>query len=354
MFMNRSDERVCCLIQGVFKRFVSSILFVAAVALLAFTIFSKQDTKSTPAEPTTDKINDALCKAGLGGGPDCHSDDDSAEVCTNGRIINDECCPHDRVNGETCCKSDQSVKGGICVCKNPAMIIDPETKECKCPTGQVLNEDGDACVQSCSLGQVDVNGVCCPNDRANQDNSICCPDDSRFENGQCECTKPNKIYNEGENRCDDAPAVECPRGQFLNKDGKTCDCLNGLEKDDKGNCCPDDRFWNTKGVCCPENAKSTNGGKCKCDDDNKVYNSTSNTCVPKHDAGTSKFQHTTILWALLGIIALICIFLLVLFFTRSDDKAAQGVVGPQGREKEADSDEVHGEYQFDHGRGEED
>jgi len=323
----------------VVKRFVSSILFVAAVGILVCTIFSKQDTKSTPTDPTFKQINHALCEAGLGGGPDCDRDevkcpadqvlsqDGSACVCAAGKSKDNEgqCCLDDSLtNNHTCCPYGKVADGNDCICPNNGR----SSKDGCCPADQYLN--GDECVESC------------PNHQNATENNVCCPVGQDAEGDTCVPIP-------------DAPKpIVCPTGQVPNEDGKTCVCLEGLEKDNADHCCSSDRFWKTKGVCCPENAKSTNGGTCKCDDDNKVYNSTSNTCEPKHDAGTSKFQHTTILWALLGIIALICIFLLVLFFTRSDDKAAQGVVGPQGREKEADSDEVHGEYQFDHGRGEED
>jgi len=306
------------------KRFVSLTLFVAAVGILFCNIISRQDTKSTPTEPTIEKINDDLCRAGLGG-PNCPPDDDSAEEVT--------------------CPTGQQAVGGICVCTNSAMTIDHNTNKCVCLIGQEINNE------------------CCPDDRVNGE--TCCQPGQHVERGICindsedpepdACATGSKKDNEGI-CCLKAlltpSGVCCKPNQVVDRDSckpKPINCLGGEQMDEEGNCCPTKRFLKTKGVCCPENAESRNGDECKCENQTMTYDPATNTCKSK--TATSRLEHTAALWVLLAIIGAICIFLLVLFFTRSNDKAAQGVVGPQGGKEDPDSDrEGHGEYQFEQGR----
>jgi len=351
------------------KRFVSLTLFVAAVGILFCNIISRQDTKSTPTEPTIDKVNRDLCTAGLGGGTDCPPDE-----CSDGEvtIISGGCCPVDRVtNDQTtccpsveqltndkgkCCKPNQLVDGDSCKCTNSDMDIDQSSNTCKCKPGLVIDEG--TCKKNCSLGQVDVNGKCCPTDQAYQDNSICCPPNSHYDDGKCKCSS-DLVLNEDGSACvpetiipEPLPQpIKCPTGQVPNEDGdacvctkpnmtidpntKECVCKSDTKKDRDGHCCPEDRFLATTKPCCPIG---------------KVVSANRDACVSKPN-DTARLENTTALWVLLAIIGAICIFLLVLFFTRSNDKAAQGVVGPQGGKEDPDSDrEGHGEYQFEQGR----
>jgi len=193
-------------------------------------------------------------------------------------------------------------------------------KKC-CQPNEILNEDGSACV--CPTGIPTTTGKCCP---------------------------PGKVADKDGSACVNAPAVVCPQaGQVFN--GTKCVCRSEMSEDEKGECCPNERFITTNSKCCPKDSKKDNS-KCECENQTMTYDPATNTCKSK--TNTSKLQHTTALWVLLAIIGAICIFLLVLFFTRSNDKAVQGVVGPHGREKEAVSDGGNGEYEFGQGQREED
>jgi len=153
----------------------------------------------------------------------------------------------------------------------------------------------------------------------------CLDENTRFINGQC--CKIDRI--DSNNEC-------CPQHRNMTIKTNTC-CLEGQAlSTDKSSCesnppvqCRSDQIYDDKKCVCPDDKIEANG-----------------ECVSKSDDEPSRLQKTTIIWILLFIIAVICAFLLILYCTRSNDKAAQGVVGAFDKTNEQNTQGLESEYQF--------
>jgi len=162
-----------------------------------------------------------------------------------------------------------------------------------------------------------------------------CPDETtRLLGGQCceidridrkkECCPPNRKMAIRTKTC-------CLEGQDLSVDQSSC-------KSNSEELIPEEES-NSEEELIPE--EESNHNEELIPEEESKHNE---ELIPEKDP--SRLQKTTIIWILLFIIAVICAFLLILYCTRSNDKAAQGVVGAPDKTDEQNIQGLESEYQF--------